>query len=84
MNPRIVKAGSESILCSKASNQEEDSKCVSGVEKMSYEVCVCRCVYNCRAEKCVTVAKILIRAQARNDGEKNWVQLQAHDPVWCL
>lgn len=43
--PWHVKAGSKSILCSKASNQQKkNSECVSGVEQMSYEVCVSVCL----------------------------------------
>lgn len=53
-------------------------------EKMSYEVCVCLGVFTIPELKSVTVAKILIWAQAHNDGKKNWVRPQAHSLLWCL
>lgn len=43
--------------------------------------CVCLGVFTIPELKSVTVAKILIRAQARNDGKKNWVRPQAQSFV---
>lgn len=90
--PQLIKAASKRILHSRASNQqEEDSKCGSGEEKNWWKdelwgVCVCVClgVFTIPELKSVTVAKILIWAQARNDGKKNWDRPQAHSLLWCL
>lgn len=88
--PLLVKAARKRILRSRASNQqEEDSKCVSGGEKNWWKdelwgVCVCLGVFTITEQKSVTVAKILTKAQAGNDGKKNWVRPQAHSPLWCL
>jgi len=63
---------------------------VSGGEKdwwkdELWDVCVCvyvcLCVFTIPELKSVTVAKILIRAQTRNDGKKNWVRREAQSFV---